>query len=97
MRPVGRDLPIIYRRPAPEEDDDGPIDPAGEYEVVLDPHGVSPENTTRYSIVGLSSDGNLMIYNERDGGQDELKIRLRDTETGTDLPDSLPLAVYDGV
>jgi prolyl oligopeptidase len=95
-RPAGRELPIIFRRPTPdEEEEDAPIDPAGEYEVVLDPHGVSIENTTRYSIVTFSSDGNLMIYRERDGGQDETKIRVRDLESGVDLPDSLPLALND--
>jgi prolyl oligopeptidase len=95
-RPAGRELPIIFRRPAPEEDEDAaPIDPAGDYEVVLDPHGVSVENTTRYSIVTFSADGNLMIYRERDGGQDETKIRVRDLEIGVDLPDSLPLALND--
>jgi prolyl oligopeptidase len=94
-RPSGRELPVIFRRPVPDEDEeDVPIDPAGEYEVVLDPHGVTPENTTRYATVSFSSDGKLMIYSERDGGQDEVKIRVRDLERGVDLPDSLPLGLY---
>lgn len=96
IRRVGQDLPIIYRRPTPDEEE-GPIDPTGDYEVVLDPHGRSPENTTRFSIVSFSRDGDLMIYNERDGGQDELKIRIRDLERGVDLPDSLPLSLYGSI
>lgn len=97
IRRIGQDLPIIYRRPKPEEDDTGPIDPTGEYEMVLDPHGASQENTTRYSMVSFSRDGKLMIYNERDGGQDELKLRIRDLDSGTDLPDSLPLSLYGSI
>ena len=97
LRHVGQELPVIYRRPVPDDDDDGPIDPTREYEVVLDPHGLSPENTTRFSIVSLSRDGKLMLYNERDGGQDELKIRIRDLESGADLPDSLPLSLYGSI
>lgn len=99
MRRVGQELPVIYRRPLPEDETERrrPIDPAGEYEVVLDPHGASPENTTRYSMVTFSRDGDLMIYNERDGGQDELKIRVRDLERGADLPDSLPRSLYGSI
>jgi prolyl oligopeptidase len=99
LRRVGQDLPVIYRRPLPEDEEERRqlIDPSGEYEVVLDPHGASPENTTRYSIVAFSRDGELMIYNERDGGQDELKIRVRDLERAVDLPDSLPLSLYGSI
>jgi prolyl oligopeptidase len=99
MRPVGRELPVIYRRPLPEDEEVRRelVDPAGEYEVVLDPHGASPGNTTRYSIVTFSRDGDLMIYRERDGGEDELKIRVRDLQGEVDLPDSLPRSLYGSI
>ncbi len=99
MRRGSQDVPVIYRRPLPEDEAEREalIDPAGEYEVVLDPHGATPEHTTRYSIVTFDHDGNLMIYNERDGGMDELKIRVRDLDPGSDLPDSLPLSLYGSV
>ncbi len=61
IRRVGQDLPIIYRRPAPDEEEEGPIDLTGDYEVVLDPHGRSPGNTMRFSIVTFSRDGNLSV------------------------------------
>ncbi len=38
-----------------------------------------------------------MIYNERDGGADELKIRIRDLEREVDLPDSLPRSLYGSI
>lgn len=46
----------------PEYDPDGfrsPLHPGpdGKYEVILDPHGLSPENTTRFRIVGSSPEG----------------------------------------
>lgn len=117
MRRKGEDLPIIYRRPAPEEaegehaegeehgeeegeegrDEPDPIDPEGEYEVVIDPHQIDPSHTTRVSIIGFSEDGRLMLYNVRDGGADEVEIRIRDLESGEDLPDRLPRALYGGV
>ncbi len=117
MRRKGEDLPIIYRRPAPEEegeertegegqgkgegeegeDEPEPIDPEAEYEVVIDPHLMDPGHTTRVSIVDFSKDGKLMIYNIRDGGQDEVQIRIRDLESGEDLSDALPNALYGNV
>lgn len=96
LRRKGQELPVVYRRPAPDEMEE-PVDPEGEYEVVLDPHGLSPENTTQFDIVGFSPDGALMIYNDRDGGQDEVRIRIRDLAHGSDLPDSLPNALYGSV
>jgi prolyl oligopeptidase len=97
LRRVGQELPVLYRRPAPEEPSDGPIDPDGEYEVVLDPHAMSPDTTTRFDIVTFSPDGNLMAYNQRDGGQDEVRIRVRDLANGVDLPDSLPRSLYGSI
>ena len=38
-----------------------------------------------------------MIYNERDGGEDELRIRVRDVDSGVDLPDSLPRFLYSTI
>jgi prolyl oligopeptidase len=79
------------------EDEPEPIDPEGEYEVVIDPHSLDPGHTTRVSMVDFSQDGKLLIYSIRDGGQDEVQIRIRDLETGEDLPDALPNALWGGV
>jgi prolyl oligopeptidase len=99
LRRSGEDLPILYRRPVPGDEEEArrPIDPAGDYEVVLDPHTMDAEHTTRVSMVGFSDDGSLMIYSVRDGGEDEQRIRVRDLETGVDLPDSLPWSLYGNI
>lgn len=113
IRRPGEELPVIYRRAAldaGETDDEGgdggtassrvpdePLDPFGEYEPLLDPHGRSPENTTRFGVVTFSSDGRYLVYNERDGGADEVTIRIRDLEAGEDLEDVLPWGLYGAI
>jgi len=99
MRRLGEDLPIIYRRELPEDEETPklPIDLSGNFEVVLNPYGMSLENTTRLSIVSFNKQGNLMIYSERDGGEDELRIRVRNLDSAVDLPDSLPRSLYGSV
>ena len=103
-RPAPADLPEGAREreergedEGEEDDDPEPIDPDAEYEVVIDPHLLDPGHTTRVSIVDFSKDGKLMVYNIRDGGQDEVQIRVRDLETGEDLADALPNALYGGI
>ena len=94
FRKPDREVAAIYRRPAPEEREDTPIDPNGDFEVVIDPLDIHPDGTTSVSIRDFSPDGNLMMYAIRDGGQDELMIRVRDLTTGEDLPDRLPNFLY---
>ena len=94
FRKPDREVAAIYRRPAPEEREDTPIDPNGDFEVVIDPLDIHPDGTTSVSIRDFSPDGNLMLYAIRDGGQDELMIRVRDLTTGEDLPDRLPNFLY---
>ena len=96
MRPPGREVGAIYRRPAPEEREYTPIDPNGDFEMVLDPLDIHPDGTTSVSIRDFSPDGILMLYAIRDGGQDEVSIRVRDLTTGEDLPDRLPNFLYGG-
>jgi prolyl oligopeptidase len=113
IRRPGQELPVIYRRAAldgVDADDqggdggentsrvpDGPLDPFGDYEPLLDPHGLSAENTTRFGVVTFSPDGRYLVYNERDGGADEVTIRIRDLDTGDDLPDVLPWGLYGAI
>ena len=94
LRKPGREVAAIYRRPAPEEREEGPMDLTGDFEVVVDPLDIHPDGTTSVSIRDFSPDGNLMMYAIRDGGQDELSIRVRDLTTGEDLPDRLPNFLY---
>ena len=99
LRLPGNDLPVIYRKKLQESEEanSSPINPFEEFETVLDPHGLSPENTTRFSIIDFNKDGNLMLYSVRDGGEDEIRIRTRNVFTSTDLPDSLPRSLYGSV
>ena len=96
LRKPGREVAAIYRRPAPEERQYDPIDPNGDFEIVIDPLDIHPDGTTSVSIRDFSPDGTLMLYAIRDGGQDELMIRVRDLTTGEDLADRLPNFLYGG-
>jgi prolyl oligopeptidase len=97
MRRSNQELPVIYRRPAPPEDEHQRIDPKDDFEVVLDPHPMSEGQTTRVDIMSVSPDGKLLIYSVRDGGQDEVEVRIRDVEKGADRPEHLPSALYSSV
>lgn len=97
LRRRGEEVVAVYRRPAPPEGDTTAIDPAGEYEKVLDPLEWSPDGTTSLGILSFSPDGKLLLYNVRDGGPDEYAVRVRDLERGEDLPDRLPPALYSSV
>jgi prolyl oligopeptidase len=97
MHRSGEEAEVVYRRPAPEgeSDDDPTVD--GRYEVVLDPAELDPAYRTPVSMMELSPDGRLMMYSVRQGGADEIEVRIRDLATGQDLPDRLPDALYSGV
>ncbi len=69
----------------------------GEDKVLIDPHPLSPDHTASVDIEDISRDGKLMAYSIRWGGTDETEIRLMDVESGEDLPDSLPNALYRGL
>jgi prolyl oligopeptidase len=68
----------------------------GKDTVLIDPHPMSPDHTTRVSIRDLSEDGTLMAYAVREGGQDEVTIKFLDVDKRKDLPDRLPRARYSG-
>ncbi|MDE2761404.1 MAG: prolyl oligopeptidase family serine peptidase [Gemmatimonadota bacterium] len=97
MRRPGREAGAIHRRPAPTEREYAPIDPEGDFEVVVDPLDIHPDGTTGVSIRDFSPDGDLMLYAVRDGGRDEVSIRVRNLDTGEDLPDRLPGSLYGRV
>ena len=103
LRRVGDELPAIYQRPAPAPAARGtappatPIDPAGAYEVVVDPRPLSPDQTTRVELVAVEAKGRYLVYAVRDGGQDEHALRVRDLAASVDLLDYFPAALYSSV
>ena len=106
MRRKGEGQARIYVRPAsgvvadgsapPDDDDVEEPDPEQEYEVLVDPADFGDEAVS-VSIVDLSEDGRHMLFSVRDGGADEVSVRLYHIAERRELPDSLPRALYSGV
>ena len=96
LRRTGEELASIVRRAAPEDAEAGPtrIDPAGEYEVVIDPAEAGSEYA-HLGIVSVSPDEKLLLYNVRIGGEDETTVRLRDLEQNVDLDFEMSRALND--
>lgn len=69
----------------------------GEDEVLLDPHPLSADHRTTVALQDVSDDGALIAYGVRQGGEDEIAIKLMEVESRKDLPDTLPRARYFGV
>ncbi|MCY3844726.1 MAG: prolyl oligopeptidase family serine peptidase [Acidobacteria bacterium] len=86
-RRAGEELSVIRVRDGIDGDD----------RVLVDPHPLSPDHTTSVALRDVSEDGALVAYAVRAGGVDEVSIRVRDVETGADLPDVLPPARYHRV
>ncbi|MEZ4416062.1 MAG: prolyl oligopeptidase family serine peptidase [Gemmatimonadota bacterium] len=99
MRRPGEEMGSLYRRPAPSGDEAEPVEPVldGTYEEVLDPTEFDATHRTPVEVIGYSEDGRLLAYAIRQGGADEIEVRFRDLETGMDLPDRLPNALYSGI
>ncbi|MCG6956447.1 MAG: prolyl oligopeptidase family serine peptidase [Gemmatimonadetes bacterium] len=97
MRRKGEEAARLYRRPLPAKSDTAKPSLDGTYEVVLDPATFDPSYRTLLGVLDYSSDGKLLMYSVRLGGGDEISVRVRNLETGLDLPDSLPRALHGGV
>ncbi len=69
----------------------------GKEEVLLDCNTLSADKTVSATQLGVSLDGKIWIYGVRQGGQDEVVVKLRDVDSKTDLVDSLPRGRYFGV
>ena len=86
-RRADRDLAVIYVREGLD----------GEDRVLIDPHPLSPDHTTSVELRDVSDDGRRVAYAVREGGVDEVSIRVRDVDSGEDLDDVLPPARYGQV
>jgi prolyl oligopeptidase len=69
---------------------------SGPDRVLIDPHPLSPDHTTSVTIEDVLADGRLVLYGVRRGGEDETELRLRNVDTGADLPDVVPRGLYRG-
>lgn len=61
----------------------------GEPEVLFDPNTLSEDGTRALAGTSFSRDGRYMAYGIADGGSDWNVWRIRDVETGEDLPEQL--------
>src|SRR5689334_2720163 len=63
---------------------------AGKDEVLLDPNTMSPDNSISVQIQDISTDGKLLAYGIRQGGEDEVSVSLLDVDTRKNIADRLP-------
>lgn len=95
LRRQGEEVAAIYRRRW--RSGFPPVAPDSQYDLVISPLAIRRDGTTSVAIESLSPDGGLLLYSVRDGGPDEVTLKVRDLRTGVDLPDSLPRALYASV
>jgi prolyl oligopeptidase len=61
---------------------------------LIDASKLSADQNTSVNVADVSKNGNLLVYEVREGGADEQTVHLLDVKTRTDLPDVLPKARY---
>ncbi|HEX6927719.1 MAG TPA: S9 family peptidase, partial [Gammaproteobacteria bacterium] len=70
--------------------------PGEQGRVLLDPNTFSEDGTVSLGNVVASPDGSTIAYSVSDGGSDWKQWRVRDVETGQDLPDLLLYTKFTG-
>jgi len=83
-RKADQDLRVIYLRDGED----------GEEQVLIDPHPWSEDHSVSAGVLDISRDGTLLAYSVREGGEDEMTIKLFDVDARADLPDALPKSLY---
>ncbi len=68
----------------------------GAAEVLVDPHGLSAEHAISANFQDVSPDGRLLAYGVRQGGQDEVEVRLMEVDSRREV-ESLPKARSSGI
>ena len=68
----------------------------GRDDALIDPGTMSADQTIGIEICALTSDGALLAYAVRRGGEDETEIRVMEVETRRDI-DTLPRGRYGGL
>ncbi len=85
-RAADQDLAVLYMRRSLD----------GADEILVDPHGLSPDHTVSAGFQDVSLDGRVLVYSVRAGGEDEVTVRVMDIDSRRML-DSLPRGRYFGV
>lgn len=86
-RGANEDLFIIYMREGAN----------GADQVLVDPRPLSKDHSTSVETEDISSDGKLMAYGVRLGGQDQVTVHFLNVDTRKELADVLPSADYFGI
>jgi prolyl oligopeptidase len=82
--PADQDLSLLYIRRglnAPEE-------------ILIDPLPWSADHSASVTFENVSRDGKFVFYGRRDGGQDEITLRVLEVDTKKTLPDAFPKGQY---
>lgn len=66
-------------------------------ELLVDPLALSPDHTVTVAVDAVSRDGALIVYGQRQGGEDETTLHLYDVNLRKELPDQFPRARYSGI
>jgi prolyl oligopeptidase len=64
--------------------------------VLLDPNALSEDGTVALTVTSVSEDGRYLVYGTSSGGSDWQEFRVREVETGRDLPDHLRWIKFSG-
>jgi prolyl oligopeptidase len=67
-----------------------------EAKVLLDPNKLSADGTIALGGTSISDDGRLMAYGLSQAGSDWVEWKVRDIESGVDLPDQLKWVKFSG-
>ncbi len=67
-----------------------------EPKLLLDPNKLSADGTVALAGTHISPDGNLMAYALASAGSDWQELRVRDVQTGRDLPDEIHWVKFSG-
>lgn len=67
-----------------------------EAKVLLDPNKLSADGTIALAGISISEDGRLMAYGLSQAGSDWVEWKVRDIESGVDLPDHLKWVKFSG-
>jgi prolyl oligopeptidase len=70
--------------------------PADEGRELLDPNGLSPDGTAAVGATSITHDGSLLAYAVSEGGSDWMTWRVREVESGEDLPDVVEWSKFAG-